>query len=532
LETVMTADSENGIASLHARSDASIEQVVDHPLLCLQGLLDTLPAHSAILDASGTILAVNEGWRRFARENAFHAPNYGIGLDYLAVCDRAAEASDAARAASGIRSVMKGHRAAFFLEYACPGPVDPSWFHLRVARFEHRGADCFLITHQPITAPRQAELKLKTAVEEIARLRDRLTAENLCLQEEIKESSGFEEIIGQSEALRQIFHQVAQVANTGATVLLLGETGAGKELVARAIHERSPRKDRALVKVNCAALPPTLVESELFGHEKGAFTGALAQRAGRFEIADGGTIFLDEIGDLPLELQMKLLRVLQEGEFERVGSPKTLRVDVRVIAATNRDLGKAMAEGSFRADLYYRLRVFPIEMPPLRERRDDIPLLVEYFVARCRTRLGRTVDTVPRRVMDALIAYDWPGNVRELENVIERAVILSPGRTLRLEEPLIWAYPLRRKQPSADSLTQIQRAHILRVVEECGWRLKGKGNAAERLGVNASTLRSRMKKLGIDPARPAVGLPALHLHLVAPNGKILVNERAKRSAQT
>ena len=343
--------------------------------------------------------------------------------------------------------------------------------------------------------------ELRHTLAELAALKERLEAENVYLQEELKTQYEFADLVGRSPAMRRVLRQVEQVAGTDATVLLLGETGTGKELVARSVHGRSRRKDRPLVKVNCATLPATLIESELFGHEKGAFTGALTRRVGRFELADGGTIFLDEIGDLPLELQAKLLRVLQEGEFERLGSASTLKVDVRVIAATNRDLRKAIADGSFRPDLYYRLRVFPIEVPPLRERRDDIPLLAWYFVTKHQGRLGKTIDKIPKSLMDALMTYGWPGNVRELENLIERALILSPGPTLQTDEHLgePVAVP-RATAPDSPRLDTAERAHILGVLEDCSWKLKGKGNAAERLGLKPSTLRFRMRKLGIERA--------------------------------
>ena len=300
---------------------------------------------------------------------------------------------------------------------------------------------------------------------------------------------------------------MAQVAPTSSSVLLLGETGTGKELLARAIHDRSPRRTRALVTVNCAALPPTLIESELFGHEKGAFTGATAAKLGRFELADGATLFLDEIGELPLDLQPKLLRVLQAGEFERLGGTRTLRADVRIIAATNRDLARALAEERFREDLYYRLSVFPIAVPPLRDRREDIPLLVWAIIERRQAALGRRIERVPQRIMDALVRYAWPGNVRELENVIERALILSTDSTLRLEEPFA-AGPRGVARPAGDRLEHVEREHILAVLERCDWRINGPGHAADVLGLHPNTLRSRMAKLGIRrPARRAEPRP-------------------------
>jgi len=293
-----------------------------------------------------------------------------------------------------------------------------------------------------------------------------------------------------------VLKAIDEVAATDATVLLTGETGTGKELVARAGHNLSPRKVKVLVKVNCAALPAGLIESELFGHEKGAFTGALSRKLGRFEVAHKGTIFLDEIGDLPLELQAKLLRVLQDGEFERVGGSETIRVDVRVIAATNRDLDKAIEEGTFRPDLYYRLSVFPIQIPPLRERREDIPDLVRHFVMKHGLKLGRKVKTIPQSAMDALSAYPWPGNVRELENVVERAMILSHGDRLELGEwpPKAGVTSRGRRVPT---LEELEREHISSVLELTGGRVSGEKGAAKLLGMRPSTLQGRMKKLGI-----------------------------------
>ena len=341
---------------------------------------------------------------------------------------------------------------------------------------------------------------LRASLTEVERLNHRLADENVCLKEDIKTFHDFDEIVGESWVMRDALERIAQIAPLNCPVLLLGETGTGKELFARAVHERSGRRSRALVRVNCAALPPSLIESELFGHEKGAFTGAVSLRQGRFELADGGTIFLDEIGDLPLELEGKLLRVLQEGEFERVGSSRTRRVDVRVIAATHRDLEAAVAERLFRADLYYRLSVFPINVPPLRERREDIPSLVWFFIHNHQREFGRRITTIPRDVMDALEQHDWPGNVRELENVIDRALIRSKGEALRLDTTFGDRF---RDRPAAGSgtLDEVQRVHIENTLRQCNWRINGSGNAAERLGINPNTLRFRMKKLGIQSVR-------------------------------
>jgi formate hydrogenlyase transcriptional activator len=352
---------------------------------------------------------------------------------------------------------------------------------------------------------RRAEAALQKALVDVAQLQEQLQAENVYLQQEIQSVHTFEEIIGHSQPLLEVLHEVDQVAPTDATVLILGETGTGKELIARAIHHRSARQQRPLIKVNCAAIPPTLVESELFGHGRGAFTGALSRKVGRFELAHGGTIFLDEIGELPLDLQVKLLRVLQEGEFERLGATTTTQVDVRVIAATNRHLEQSVAAGEFRADLYYRLNVFPVTLPPLRDRREDIPLLVWYFISKNQGKLGKKIDRVAAPVMDALCAYAWPGNIRELANVLERAMIRSPGSTLVLHDVLATTpspdLPAAPVHSPAHNLEDMERAHILTVLESCQWRIKGAGHAAAHLGLPPSTLRSRMRKLGITRRR-------------------------------
>jgi formate hydrogenlyase transcriptional activator len=349
----------------------------------------------------------------------------------------------------------------------------------------------------------QVAFSVETALafQEIAALKDKLAAEKVYLEEEIRTDYNFEEIIGQSPALKSVLHQVGTVAPTDSTVLILGETGTGKELIARAIHNRSRRHERTFVKVNCAAIPTGLLESELFGHERGAFTGAIAQRIGRFELADGGTLFLDEVGDLPLDLQPKLLRVLQEQEFERVGGTRTQRVDVRVVAATNHTLAESVAAGRFRSDLYYRLNVFPITLPPLRERRADIPELVRYSVQRFARHLSKHIESVPADTMAALCAYDWPGNVRELENAIERAVIVTSGSVLQV--PV--AEFRRREPPAAPSgtLEATEREAILRTLRETNGVLGGPRGAAVRLGMKRTTLQSRMRKLGIQPGRPA-----------------------------
>jgi formate hydrogenlyase transcriptional activator len=333
---------------------------------------------------------------------------------------------------------------------------------------------------------------------EIQELKDKLAQEKLYLQDEVRSELNFREIVGKSVALRRVLMLVETVAPTDSTVLIYGETGTGKELIARAIHNLSSRHSNAFVKLNCAAIPTGLLESELFGHEKGAFTGAIAQRIGRFELANRGTVFLDEIGEVPLDLQTKLLRVLQEREFERLGSTRTLRTDTRLIAATNRDLSAMVEEQRFRSDLFYRLNVFPVRVPPLRERAEDIPLLVRHFVQHFARRMNRNIETIPSETMEALSRYSWPGNIRELQNLIERAVILSPGPVLRV--PLTELNS--RTTPGQvngnhRTLEEAERAHILATLKETRWVLSGPNGAATRLGMNRSTLQFRMKKLSI-----------------------------------
>ena len=335
----------------------------------------------------------------------------------------------------------------------------------------------------------------ETALSEIQELKDQLEAEKAYLQEEIKLEYNHEDMIGKSDGLKYVLYKIEQISNSNTIVLVLGETGTGKELVARAIHGLSLRKKRALVKVNCATLPSNLIESELFGHEKGSFTGSHSRHLGRFEVANGATLFLDEIGELPLELQPKLLRVIQDGEFERLGSSNTIKVDTRIIAATNRNLEEEVRKGRFRDDLWYRLNIFPITMPPLRDRVEDIPLLVDFYVKKISKRLGKTIEVISSRIMNALQNYHWPGNVRELENVLERAVINSSGPKLHLVDEL--KKPHKDLTRSQKRLDEVERDYIFQVLEQTQWKVSGKNSAAEILGLDRSTLRARMRKLGI-----------------------------------
>ncbi|MEJ2170149.1 MAG: sigma 54-interacting transcriptional regulator, partial [Desulfobacterales bacterium] len=373
-----------------------------------------------------------------------------------------------------------------WIEHTCQ-PVTDQQGHLQGIRASNRD----------ITSRKLAEVGLRKAYTEIEQLKNQLEAETAYLQAEIKLEHNFESIVGNSAALKYVLYKVEQVAAADTTVLVLGETGTGKELIARAIHSRSPRSSRPLVKVNCATLPSHLIESELFGHEPGAFTGAQTRQLGRFEVADGTSIFLDEIGELPPGLQTKLLRVLQDGEFERLGSSRTIKVHVRVIAATNRDLEEEVRKGRFREDLFYRLNVFPITVPPLRQRAEDIALLARFFIGKASKRLGKSIEQIPESVVEKLRNYAWPGNVRELQNVIERAVLNSPGPKLCLADDLAGPAP-NKMLPPLKSLQETEKDHILRVLQFTNWRIDGAKGAALILDMNPSTLRSRMRKLGIQ----------------------------------
>jgi len=368
----------------------------------------------------------------------------------------------------------------------------------RAIRDDHGVFLGFRVSNRDISKRKVTEETLHKALIEIQHLKDQLEAENIYLREEIKLDHNYKKIIGQSAALKYALFRVEQVAPLDTNVLILGDTGTGKELVARAVHEASPRKDRPLIKVNCANLPPHLIESELFGHEKGAFSGAEGRREGRFELADGATLFLDEIGELPLELQPKLLRVLQDGEFERLGSSRTRKTNVRVIAATNRDLEEEVRNGRFREDLWFRLNVFPITVPPLRQRKLDIPLLVKWFVAKFTRKLGKPIESIPQSVIDQLMKYSWPGNIRELENVIERSVIITRGSVLQLAEYLKTPDAPPALQRETKTLAYMEREYMLQVLEQTSWRIEGRNGAANALDLSPSTFRDRMKKLGIE----------------------------------
>lgn len=367
---------------------------------------------------------------------------------------------------------------------------------------EFEGMEYACANVRDISERKRKEAALRGALLEIRELKEKLEAENNYLQEEIEGSQHFGEIITQSKSFRKVLQKVEQVADTNSTVLITGESGTGKELIARAVHQLSRRHVRPMIKVNCAALPANLIESELFGHEKGAFTGALSRKIGKFELADGGTLFLDEIGELPIELQAKLLRALQEGEIERLGGSETRRVDIRVIAATNRNLEKEIDKGNFREDLYYRLNVFPIHSIPLRERPEDIPLLVRFFCEKLGSKLGRSIQEVPQKVINRLLEYDFPGNVRELENIVERGIITARAGKLNLGD---WFRPSKKRLPPQEfkSLEAMQRQYIIEVLQHTNWRVSGERGAARLLDLRPTTLYSKMDRLGIKRSKQA-----------------------------
>ncbi len=479
----------------------------------LHTMFESLSSQVVVLDRDGMINYASKSWEQFATENQGILNRLSVGINYLDVCRRAANlgGDGAKEALDGIGKVLAGKLQNFSMEYPCNDVKTARWFSMQVDRMprDHGGV---VISHTDITERKEADEALRNALNEVRQLKERLEVENTYLLEEVSGVHQFGEIGGRSDSIAKALRHAELVAPTDATVLITGETGTGKELLARAVHARSKRSHRPLVKVNCAGLPASLIESELFGHEKGAFTGASTKRIGRFELANEATIFLDEVGELPLELQAKLLRVLQEGEFERLGSSKTIKVNPRVIAATNRDLGLAVKHGVFRDDLYYRLNVYPINLPPLRDRKEDIPELVQTFLSEASRRLGRSFNDASQRVIEGFMKYDWPGNVRELQNVVERMAVTAKGSQLTLpadwlsDSPTAVPYELSKSQPLESAVASqhettvesIERAHILKVLEQQRWRIEGPHGAAVVLGLKPSTLRSRMRKLHID----------------------------------
>jgi formate hydrogenlyase transcriptional activator len=478
------------VASSDITERMAAQQALRESEARFRNMADTAPVMIWVSDASGVSTYFNKQWLDFTG-NTMEAEidngwSKGIHLDDREFCRTTFAASFDQRKQFEMEYRLRRHDGEYrwILDSGTP-------------RFSVEGSFMgFIGSCIDITERKESERELRKAHEELFELKNQLEAENIYLLGELEQGLTSEEIIGRSDAIKYILFNIAQVAPTDSTVLITGETGTGKELVARAIHDASLRKDKALIRVNCAALAPTLIESELFGYEKGAFTGAGARKLGRFDLANGGTIFLDEIGELPLELQVKLLRVIQENEFERLGGTQTIKTDVRIIAATNRDLKSEVAKGGFREDLWYRLNVYPIELPPLRRRMDDLPLLVEHFIKIYANKLGKTVRSISPRVMQRLQAHSWPGNIRELANVIERAVILTNGTVLQTIDT--FERPEESSATTPQTLEDVERDHILKTLKNTGWRIEGPYGAAKVLGINASTLRTRMRKLGIQ----------------------------------
>jgi len=475
------ADLERREAALHSSEERN------------RAILNAIPDLMFVLDRNGTYL----DFHAKTNELLYRAPSEFLGKNMREVLP-----SDLSDSFFRCFGQVDSSEHPILLEYSMPIANGTRVFESSMVSCD---GDKILAIVRDITERKEAEQSLKKALDEVERLKDQLQHENVYLQEEIRVASEFGEIIGRSEPQVRVLRQAEQVAPLDTTVLILGETGTGKELLAHAIHRLSRRHHRSLVKVNCAALPAPLIESELFGHEKGAFTGADSRRVGRFEVAHGGTIFLDEVGELPLDLQAKLLRALEEGEFERVGGSRTVKVDVRLIAATNRNLEQAVHNGTFRSDLYYRLNIFPITLPPLRERKEDVSVLVRHFVKQLSKKVGKEIEGIPQDAMAKLRNYSWPGNIRELRNVIERAVIITQGPMLSLIDKLDARPSGPELSSDGNELNETFEQHeynlIVRTLTKVHWKLEGPGGAAELLNIHPSTLRSRMRKLGIERPR-------------------------------
>lgn len=452
-----------------------------------EAIMEGMPQLTYVMNSEGKLVRWNKNFQNLTGFSAEELPNK-TSLDFMSD-EHYKEVSEE------LQKIMEDgkERSAEYDIITKSGKIIPSYYGS--GKLVKIGGETYIAGQTiDISEIKQAQEKITAQLEEIRALKDQLEAENIYLRNELMNAGSFGEIIGESDTLKHVLYRVEQVAPLDTTVLLEGETGTGKELFARAIHQRSKRNKKPLITVNCASLPASLIESELFGHEKGAFTGAIQKQIGRFELADSGTLFLDEVGEIPMELQAKLLRVLQEGTIERIGNPKTIKVDVRVIAATNKNLEKEIDSGRFRMDLFYRLNVFPITVIPLRKRVSDIPLLVEHFVKRFNKTMGKNITRVPKKVIEHLKAYAWPGNVRELENIIERAMIVSNSTVLVVEPLQIPDYARKQK---FQSLADHEREYIIKVLDQTLWRINGSNGAAQFLDMHPETLRSRIKKLGI-----------------------------------
>jgi transcriptional regulator with GAF, ATPase, and Fis domain len=470
----------------------------------IYSVMNSVQDQIALLDQDGVITAVNKSWLDFGEQNqSFHSYTF-IGRNYFELLAQLIETpdtspeerEDARHILKGMKEVLSGACLNFLWEYPCHSPTEKRWFEVIVVRFQQEKGG-LVVAHRNITSHKNLEVELKQSNAELKKLKEQTERERDILADQVNKNAASSNLIGASDSLKYVLNRVQQVAPTDAPVLIMGETGTGKELIAHAVHKASTRSSRPMLTVNCASLPATLIESELFGYDKGAFSGAAKRHSGLFQTADGSTLFLDEITEIPIELQAKLLRVLQNGEFLPLGSNTTIKVDVRIIAASNRKLDVEVKEGRFREDLYYRINVVPVTLPPLRQREGDIPLLVDFFIAKYNKKFGKQITSIKDYQLSKLQRYSWPGNIRELENVIERSVILSSTSTFTIFDDLSTdrqdpKWPLRSK-----SLSDVEKVHILDVLEATEWKVEGPNGAAHVLEIPPSTLRDRIKKLGI-----------------------------------
>jgi PAS domain S-box-containing protein len=463
-------------------------------------ILDSIYSHILVLDSKGVIISVNKSWRQFTAENQGLGKEFNIaqGDNYLEIIENVSKdgSKDLSRHFRGIKSVINGKSPKYESQYSVKSDINEFWFLMYVIPLENERKN-FILVNIDITELKKTQKSLENALDDVKKLKEQLQKDNIYLKEEIKLQTNFEHILGNSDAIKYCLFNVEKVAPLNTTVLIYGETGTGKELIARAIHNASPRSSRPLIKVDCASLPPSIIESALFGHEKGAFTGAGTKIIGRFELANGSTLFLDEISELPLDLQSKLLRITQYGEFERLGSSKTHKTDVRLIAATNRDLEEEVKKGRFREDLFFRLNVFRITVPPLRERKEDIPEMVMEFLRNTNRKLGKKIEYISQKTLNKLISYPWPGNVRELENKIEYSVITTTGNELEVDLPPSPIPDKKQEDLKIIPLAELEREYIIKVLEMTDWKIEGKKSASEILKLAPSTLRDRIKKLKI-----------------------------------
>lgn len=486
--------------SIDITNSKEIENELKNSEKLKSSILDSIYSHILVLDSKGIIISVNKSWRQFTTENKCLGKEFNIspGDNYPEIIENASKdgSKDLSKHLRGIKSVLNGKSPKYESQYSVTSDFNEFWFFMYVIPLENERKN-FILVNIDITELKKTQKSLKNALDDVKMLKEQLHKENVYLKEEIKIQTNFEHILGNSDAIKYCLFNVEKVAPLNTTVLIYGETGTGKELIARAIHNASSRSSRPLIKVDCASLPPSIIESSLFGHEKGAFTGAGTKIIGRFELANGSTLFLDEISELPLDLQSKLLRITQYGEFERLGSSKTHKTDVRLIAATNRDLEEEVKKGRFREDLFFRLNVFRITIPPLRKRKEDIPEMVMEFLRNMNRKLGKKIEYISQKTLNQLISYPWPGNVRELENKIEYSVITTTGNELEVDLPTSPVSDKEREDFKIIPLAELEKEYIIKVLEMTDWKIEGKKSASEILKLAPSTLRDRIKKLKI-----------------------------------